>query len=225
MIDLILKFPFPYRFYQNFVRSKYDEYNFIKFIFSKIRNKRNIRVLDLCCGDSYVLNFIVNDIKAYLGVDNNKYYLSLCKKKWNKFNFLDLDITEQKNTKYFKQFKPNFIFMNGALHHLDNKTVKKVNKFIIKNFPKATFLSIDPVIHNNKSINKLMIKFDRGKFIKDKVKLTKMMINFKYLIIDDFYKMSFKNIFHYRNLDLSKLYEEWCLKISPNKKSMNFTQI
>ena len=36
----------------------------------------------MCCGDSYVLNFITKYIKAYLGVDNNKYYLSLCKKKW-----------------------------------------------------------------------------------------------------------------------------------------------
>lgn len=217
MINLILKFPFPYRYYQKLVRSKYDEYNFIKFIFSKIRNKKNIRVLDLCCGDSYVLNFITKYIKAYLGVDNNKYYLSLCKKKWEKFDFLDLDITDPKNVKYFKEFKPNLIFMNGAIHHLDNMTVKKVNKFIIKNFPKATFLSIDPVIHNNNFINKLMIKFDRGKFIKDKVRLNKIMINFKYLIIDDFYKMSFQNIFHYRNLDLKKLYKEWNLKISLNK--------
>jgi SAM-dependent methyltransferase len=217
MINLILKFPFPYRFYQKFVRSKYDEYNFIKFIFSIIRNKKNIRVLDLCCGDGYVLNFIKKYIKAYLGVDNNKYYLSLCKKKWNKFDFLDLDITDQKNVKYFKEFKPNFIFMNGAIHHLDSKTVKKINKFIINNFPKAAFLSIDPVIHNNNFINKLMIKFDRGKFIKDKIRLSKIMINFKSLIIDDFYKMSFQNIFYYRNLDLKKLYEEWSLKISLNK--------
>ena len=212
MINLILKFPFPYRFYQKFVRSKYDEYNFIKFIFSKIQNKKKIRVLDLCCGDSYVLEFIKKHIKAYLGVDNNKYYLSLCKKKWSNFDFLDLDITDQKNVKYFKEFRPNFIFMNGALHHLDNKTVQQVNKFVIRNFPRATFLSIDPVIHNNNFINKLMIKFDRGKFIKDKVSLSKMMINYKHLIIDDFYKMSFQNIFYYRNLDLIKLYEEWSHK-------------
>jgi hypothetical protein len=62
-----------------------------------------------------------------------------------------------------------------------------------------------------------MIKFDRGKFIKDKIRLSKIMINFKSLIIDDFYKMSFQNIFHYRNLDLKRLYEEWSLKISLNK--------
>jgi hypothetical protein len=46
MINSILKFPVPYRFYQKSVRSKFDEYNFINFIFSEIKNKKNIRVLD-----------------------------------------------------------------------------------------------------------------------------------------------------------------------------------
>ena len=212
MINSILKFPFPYRFYQKIIRSKYDDYNFIEFIFRKIKNKKKIRVLDLCSGDSFVLNFIIKYISAYLGVDNNKYYLSLCKKKWGNFDFLDLNITNKKNIKYFKDFNPNFIFINGALHHLDNKTVNKINSFILRSFPRAIFLSIDPVIHNNNLINKLMIKFDRGKFIRDKVGFSKLMFHYKYLIIDDFFRMSFKTIFHYRNLDLQKLYEEWCSK-------------
>ena len=75
MINSILKFPVPYRFYQKSVRSKFDEYNFINFIFSEIKNKKNIRVLDLCCGDSYVLDYINTSVTSYLGVDNNKYYL------------------------------------------------------------------------------------------------------------------------------------------------------
>ena len=28
-----------------------------------------------------------------------------------------------------KDFNPNFIFINGALHHLDDTTVKNINKF------------------------------------------------------------------------------------------------
>ena len=30
----------------------------------------------------------------------------------------------------FKSFKPNFIFINGAIHHLDDKTVTNTNKFV-----------------------------------------------------------------------------------------------
>jgi hypothetical protein len=214
MINSILKFPVPYRLYQKCVRSKFDEYNFINFIFSEIGNKENIRVLDLCCGDSYVLHYISGSITNYLGIDNNKHYLSICKKKWSNFNFLDLDVTNSKNIKHFLQFKPNFIFMNGAIHHLDDKTVNQINEFILGNFPEAIFLSIDPVKHYNNFINKLMISFDRGNFIRNKKDFSELMINYESLIIDDFFKMSFNNIFHYRNLDLKKLYIDW--------KSRNF---
>lgn len=41
MINTILQFPTPYRFYQKIVRSKFDEYNFINFIFSELNKKKN----------------------------------------------------------------------------------------------------------------------------------------------------------------------------------------
>ena len=85
MINSILKFPIPYRLYQKSVRAKFDEYNFINFIFREVKKKKQIRILDLCCGDSYVLNFINGSIKSYLGIDNNKNYLSICKKKMEEF--------------------------------------------------------------------------------------------------------------------------------------------
>lgn len=99
--------------------------------------------------------------------------------------------------------------MNGAIHHLQDKTVNKINQFILNYFPKATFLSIDPVRYNNGFINKLMIKFDRGKYIRNKNEFSYLMKGYKTLIVDDFYKMSFQNIFHFRNLDLKKLYKVW----------------
>ena len=79
--------------------------------------------------------------------------------------------------------------MNGAIHHLDDKTVKQINKFILGNFSEAIFLSIDPVKHYNNIINKLMIRFDRGNFIRNKKDFNELMINYESLIIDDFYKM------------------------------------
>ena len=57
MINFLLKNPSLYRFYQKTVRGKYDEYDFIKFIFEKNFFK-NIRMLDICCGDSYILDYI-----------------------------------------------------------------------------------------------------------------------------------------------------------------------
>ena len=205
--ELILKYPLMYRIYQRSVRSKYSEYDFIEYIFSKLENKK-IRILDLCCGDSYVLNFINAHIDDYLGVDYSEKYLNFSQKKWKNFKFLKLDLNQKETIKEFKNFQPNFIFVNGAIHHLDDESVSRINNFVAE-FEKSLFLSVDPISDNNKILNKLMIKFDRGKYIRTRKEYENLMTNYNNFIIDDFYKMSFKNIFHYRNFNLNDLYKDW----------------
>ena len=209
MINFLLKFPSIYRLYQKIIRNQHDEYNFIKFIIKKVALKKKIKMLDLCCGDSFILDSSHKYINNYLGVDNNPYYLSKIKKKWKKFNFLNLDLCNPLNIKKYKNFNPNFIFMMGALHHFDDYTIKNITVAINKYFPKSIFLSVDPVRYNNNFLNKLMIYFDRGKFIRSKNHYSNLMKNYNSYIIDDFYIMSFKYIFHYRNLDFLKFYNKW----------------
>lgn len=207
MVEAILKYPSLYRFYQKTVRSRYSEYDFFKFIFEKYQS-RNLRVLDLCCGDSYILNFIKPFIKDYLGVDVSEKYLKFSKDNWQNFNFKKLDLNDKDSIKEISAFKPNFIFINGAIHHLDDETTININK-LINFFKNSIFLSVDPVISNNKLLNKLMIFFDRGRFIRKQEKYSKLMQGCNNVIIDDFYKMSFKQIFHFRNLEIEELYSEW----------------
>ena len=207
MVEAILKYPSLYRFYQKTVRSRYSEYDFFKFIFEKYQS-RNLRVLDLCCGDSYILNFIKPFIKDYLGVDVSEKYLKFSKDNWQNFNFKKLDLNDKDSIKEISAFKPNFIFINGATHHLDDETTININK-LINFFKNSIFLSVDPVISNNKLLNKLMIFFDRGRFIRKQEKYSKLMQGCNNVIIDDFYKMSFKQIFHFRNLEIEELYSEW----------------
>ena len=213
MINFLLKNPSLYRFYQKSVRRKYDEYNFIKFIFKK-KIFKNIRMLDICCGDSYVLEYINEFIDDYLGVDNNDKYLKQCKNRWKNYNFMNLDLNDARNIEHFLKFKPNFIFINGAIHHLDDKTVKTINSFIKNNFSDCYFLSVDPVKNNNSLLNNVMIKLDRGKFIRSRFEYAELMNSFESFIIDDFYKMNFENIFHYKNFDLKELYQNWKKEIS-----------
>jgi len=213
MINFLLKNPSLYRFYQKTVRTKYDEYDFFKFIF-KQNNFKNIRMLDLCCGDSHVLEYINEFVEDYLGVDNNDKYLRQCKQRWNKFNFMNLDLNDEVSIKYFLNFKPNFIFLNGAIHHLDDQIVKSINLLIKNNFSKCYFLSVDPIKFNNNLLNKFMIMLDRGKFIRSKIEYEKLMDIFDSFIVDDFYKMSFENIFHYKNFDLKNFYHNWKKEIS-----------
>jgi len=207
MINSILKHPTLYRLYQKTVRSKNSEYDFFKYIFSNLKNKK-IRMLDIACGDSYVLNFVSEYLEDYLGIDHSDKYLTFSKSKWSNFNFLNLDLNDQKNIKYLNDYKPNFIFMNGVIHHLEDETMSPINSFIREN-KESAFLSVDPVKHENKLINKLMIKYDRGKFIRSKTQYSYLMQNFESIIIDDFYKMSFKQIFHFKNINISDSYKNW----------------
>ena len=74
MINAILNYPLFYRLYQKTVSTKYSEYDFIQYVFSKLNAK--IRMLDLCCGDSFILNFVGKYVEDYLGADNNQKYLN-----------------------------------------------------------------------------------------------------------------------------------------------------
>ena len=65
------------------------------------------------------------------------------------------------------------------------------------------------MIDKNKFLNRLMIKFDRGNFIRNITDYEKIMKKFNYLITDDFFRMSFKLIFHYKNFDLKQIYNNW----------------
>lgn len=207
MINAILQYPKLYRFYQKTVRSYYSEYDFFKFIFTNLKSN-NLRVLDLCCGDSFILNFINSDIKDYLGVDLSDKYLNFSKKKWDMYKFSKLDLNHEDSLNKIKKFNPNFIFVNGALHHLDDKTVSSINK-LSKFFNNSYFLSVDPVRSKNKFLNKIMISLDRGKYIREHSDYSNLMDSCESVIIDDFYRMSFKQIFHFKNLDINNFYKEW----------------
>ena len=114
-----------------------------------------------------------------------------------------------KKIKSLNANKINFIFLNGALHHFDDETIKNLLSYINKKFPKAIFISIDPLRENNNFINRLMINNDRGKFIRNKNQYKKIMEKFSRLITEDFFIMKFLLIFHYKNIDLKKIFNQW----------------
>ena len=208
MINLLLQYPLFYRLYQKTVRKKNHEYDLFKFIFSEISKNKKIKMLDLCSGDSFVLKYVGNYVSEYVGIDNNEKYLKSLKSEWPQFKFINADITKLDNLDDIKDYEPNLIFMNGAIHHLDNNTMGSINNFISK-FKNCVFISVDPVNYKNRLINKLMIFFDRGKFIRKNQEYIVLMSRYDQLIVDDFYQMSFQNIFHYMNINIPKLYEDW----------------
>lgn len=208
MIDILLRHSFFYREYQKIIRRKNNDYNFYKYIFHNI-NIKKLSVLDIGCGDSFILNYIQNDIDKYFGIDSNQKYLDTSKKNFNRFNFYNLDLSNIESLDILKKENINFIFLNGVIHHLNNKETKTLINYLEINYPNAIYLFIDPVCSNNKLINKLMIKLDRGKYILNPKEYKKILKNFNQLIINDFFKMEFKIIFNYKNFDLKTMYNNW----------------
>ena len=146
-----------------------------------------------------------------MGIDFNDHCIKQSNKKWNKFSFEKLDLTDKTTYDKLLCFKPNFILVHGAFHHLNDETVKKIINFLNNYFPNCIFVSVDPVKYQNKILNKLMIKLDRGKFIRTPESYKNLINGYKYFITDDFYRMSFKYIFFYKNLDLSEIYKKWLI--------------
>lgn len=212
MINLLLQYPILYRLYQKIVRKKNHEYDLFKFIFSQIHKKHQIRMLDLCSGDSFILKYVGGYVSDYIGIDNNEKYLKSLKSTWPNFKFINADITKLNEITEIKNFNPNLIFMNGAVHHLNNDIMASINDFL-NTFEKNIFLSVDPVRYNNNLLNKIMIFFDRGKYIRSDIEFKKIMSNYNQFIVDDFYQMSFQNVFHFTNIDIEKLYFKWKKKI------------
>ena len=66
---------------------------------------------------------------------------------------------------------------------------------------------------------------DRGKFIRNKSEYDELMNSFESFIVDDFYKMKFQNIFHYKNFDLKELYTKWKKEVSQGKTLYNVNKL
>ena len=206
MKNLILQFKFFYRLYQKIIRKRKSEYDFIKYIFNQTGK---VNVLDLCCGDSYILNYVENYVENYIGIDNNQNYLKNSEFKYPRFKFINSNIENLSKIKELETTHIDFIFLNGAIHHLNDDIVNNLLNFLNNTYPNAKYLTIDPIIHENKFLNRIMIDFDRGNFIRDINKYKTLMKKFNSLITDDFFIMSFKLIFHYKNIDLEKIYRNW----------------
>lgn len=208
MINFILQHSLFYRLYQKIVRKNNHEYDLFKFIFEDISKSKKIKMLDLCSGDSFILKYVDNYIDEYIGIDNNEKYLKKLKVSWPNYKFLNKDISKLSEIEEIKNFSPNLVFMNGAIHHLDDEIIEAIKSYVSR-FENCMFLSVDPIKHNNKFVNNVMLYFDRGKFIRNQDQYKNLMKNFDQFIIDDFYKMSFKNVFHYKNINILGLYNNW----------------
>ena len=127
MKNFILKFKFFYRLYQKLIRKNQDDYKFIKYVYNQ---NEKVNILDLYCGDSFVLDYINDDVLNYTGIDNNENYLKDSRLKYPKFKFINSDLENIDKIPDLEKNSVDFIFLNGAIHHLDDNLVIKLFTYL-----------------------------------------------------------------------------------------------
>jgi ubiquinone/menaquinone biosynthesis C-methylase UbiE len=139
--------------------------NSVDFIISKINIKSGQKILDIGCGPANVLSRLKNI--TYVGIDSNDRYISLAKKKYGtkgEFYYLSAGVLPN-----FENEKFDRILFLGVLHHLsDDEIIQMIPKVKSLLTETGRVITHDPVrLEKQKRVSKILMDFDRGKYIRD----------------------------------------------------------
>ncbi|CAH8292696.1 methyltransferase family protein [Mariniflexile fucanivorans] len=167
-----LRIPFIYTSYKKLVGGYGARKLFVKNI---VRAKPNQKILDIGCGPGDILDFLpeVN----YFGFDLDENYIKKAKSKYqDKGKFTCSGITD------FTLPDPgtfDIVIASGIVHHLNNQEAKKLFKTAKKALkPKGRFITLDGCfIKKQNLISYLLLKLDRGLFIRKKMNMKPLPMN------------------------------------------------
>ena len=117
-------------------------------ILKRYSKKNKLKVLDLCCGTGYLLEYLNQkiDLKEYTGIDIDSSSIRIAKKyfkkkklKVEKYEFVKKDISlSKKDQLNFKKDKFDLVFFLDGIEHI--KQDKKALEFAYKNLHKDGLL-------------------------------------------------------------------------------------
>ncbi len=171
-LEKLLKYPKIYRFFQSILR-KDNFYTRLSEYLEK--NYPNHSIVDIGCGDAEIASYF--DIKTrYIGIEISKRYVDSAKKKYPYFKFYQMDITKNNSLSL-----TNSVFLLlGVIHHIDDEKSKNLIHQL-KLIDGSVIIALDGVrVKNQHVIAKLLMKMDRGKFIRTKPQYEKIFVDFKF---------------------------------------------
>ncbi|MFD3002759.1 class I SAM-dependent methyltransferase [Pontibacter toksunensis] len=118
----VLSHPIVYQTFQRLIGIDLAFKNYIKDI---IKPDANCRILDIGCGEGYILNFLPKDI-TYVGYDLSASYIDYAKKRFgSRGTFINERVNEMTNT---KNSLYDIVLATGLLHHLNDEEGKNLFK-------------------------------------------------------------------------------------------------
>ena len=189
-----------YRLFQKIVRKE----NVYSYLASYIKKKKILNIYDIGCADSFILNFIDYKKKEvnYFGFDPNNSFI-----KKNKTKFVNYKNLKFYNKSVFQLQKLEFekksiILLCGIAHHVSDE---EIIPFIenVKSQKKAIF-AVDPLRKKNQTLlNKILIKYDKGKYIRNANGYNLIFKGFNKILYNNFVKVRYNSIMHLLNLDIN----------------------
>lgn len=148
----------------------------------KFLKPQHLRVLEIGCATGILSTIFQKTNIQYYGLDIDRVAIEFAKKKNLKFKnitFVNSDLKVLLN-----KLKFDLILIPGILHHCSDDQVKKIFKILIancKNRSKIDIYIAEPrkVTKNDNYLNRIFMRFfERGKFLRSKKKLNKLISNY-----------------------------------------------
>lgn len=161
--QFILRNPLVYWSYQKLVGGDTARRLFIK---NHVKPIEGAKLLDLGCGPGNILDFL--PVMDYYGFDIEPDYIEAAKKKYGKrgkFICASMDEFKVPNPGTF-----DIAIATGVIHHLNDDETKNLFKIASQALkPSGRLVTFDGCyIKNQNIIAYLMLKFDRGKYVRKK---------------------------------------------------------
>ena len=172
LIHKALEIPFVFDFQQKFCQ----DYKDVKAEFADYILKDGLDILEVGCSTG-LLASVVFDMKKqnYTGIDIDKNYVDLASQKYPDGKFLEMDARNMTFTKKF-----DIIMFNGAMHHLEDQIIVacfgEAKKFLKEG---GKILVSEPIFVRTKIISTMLLKMDRGNYIRSEEGYEKFFTNFK----------------------------------------------
>lgn len=177
IISCLLSEPIIFNFIRRIIAG--NQKNTKDFVRSTLESYRVKTVLDIGCGTGDFVETIPEKTD-YLGIDVDRKFIFFAKENYQnkKRKFLARDINK-------KEFLANKMFdatlLISMLHHLSDDELERILP-LIKVHTKKVVIVADIIPNPNGILKKIMVKFDRGKFIRTKEEKVKILSKYFKLI-------------------------------------------